>query len=260
MAAAYSARCLPSPAGNFSIYPIRLIIFLLAAFPLTLPAQTFADQINPGLEEMISERYGPNQHLINGIEYVNLHLRSNGHKFLGEDKYNAGTIVLDNKRYHGVLLKYDIFNQHVLLLITHRSGGNKQIILNNLRINNFMIDDKTFYKYSFPGNGTRFYQVLGSNEMACFYHFRKEEISKPVDNNTLAEFTDEKKRCYLYRNGNLTEFRGNRSFIRIFPGHEPEVKVYLRQNRLRVRKLNDPQMIRLIRYCQSLTKSPDTVQ
>jgi hypothetical protein len=136
-------------------------------------------------QQIISESYGPDQHLINGVEYINLHIRSEGHKFLDEDKYYKGRVVIDRKIYKDVLLKYDIFNQQVLLLIEHQSGGNKQIILNNLRIDGFEINGRIFHKYTSPVSGTIFYQVIGNDEMSCFYHFKKQEIPKAIDQNNL---------------------------------------------------------------------------
>ncbi len=258
---ALSARRLPSPAGKSAFHSLKLVFLLLAALSWNLPVQAQDDHNRKAeVEEMIAVSYGPDQYLINGIEYVNLHIRSEGHKFLGEDKYHAGSVVVENKTYHHVFLKYDIFNQQLLLLIEHPSGGNKQLIMNNLRIDGFSLDGRTFRKYTFPGTGTRFYQVLGSEEMSCLHHFRKQEISKPVDNNTLSEFTETHKRSFLYRHGELTEFKGNRSFVRMFSGHEAEIKAFIRENRFRVRTLSDEQMIKLIRYCQSITEIPSSKQ
>ena len=91
---------------------------------------------------------------------------------MDEDNYYKGSVVIDKKIYKDVFLKYDIYNQQVLLLIEHPLGGNKQIILNNLQINEFEINGRIFHKFTFPGTTTLFYQVIGNDEMAFLNHFK----------------------------------------------------------------------------------------
>jgi hypothetical protein len=256
MASNHPVRCIHSPVRVSGVNPLVLIFFILAVLHCTLNAQQPGDTIIAELNALVAESYGPDQHLINGIEYYNLHIRSAGHKFLDKDKFYKGRVVLDKKVYKDVFLKYDIFNQQVLLLIQHPSGGNKQIILNTLRIDEFEINGRIFHKYTFPGTGTLFYQVIGNDEMACFYHFKKEEIPKPVDNYTLSEFTDAKKKSYIHWQSELHAFKSTRSFVRIFPEYQSQIQAFVRQNKLRVRKLNDSQMHRLISYCNSITETP----
>jgi hypothetical protein len=234
-----------------------LTLFILALLHGSLKAQETQDNMTAELNDLVRQRYGPDQHLVNGIEYVNLHIRSEGHKFLDEDKFYPGRVVIDGKAYDDVSLKYDIFNQRLILLVPQKSGGHKQIVLNNLRIDGFELNGRTFHKYMFPGTGTRFYQRIGSKELACLYHFSKQEITKPVNTYTLSKFTEVKKKSYLYWQSALHEFKGKRSFVRIFPEHQPEIKAFIRKNRFRVNKLNDADMQWLIFYCYSLAANPD---
>jgi hypothetical protein len=256
MTADHPVRCIGSKVRVSGIDPLVLIFFILLGIPGTLHAQKPDDHVIADLYEFVEERYGPDQHLISGIEYINLHIRSKGHKFLDEDKFCKGRVVIDTKVYKDVFLKYDIFNQQVLLLIEHPLGGNKQIILNNLRIDEFEIKGRIFHKYTFPGIGTFFYQVIGNDEMACLYHFKKQEIPRAIDKYTLSEFSDVQKKSYLYWQSELYAFKSTRSFVRIFSDHQPQIKSFIRQNRFRVNRLNDAEMQQLISYCNSLTKIP----
>jgi len=243
------------PAGY-----IPSLTWLIGCLLFVLPHSLHSQKSDPGilaeLEQLISESYGPDQDLINGIEYFNLHIHSSGHKFLDEDQYYQGRVAIDKKVYRNVFLKYDLLNQQVLLLIDHPLGGNKQIILNNIRINAFEINERIFHKYTFPGSGTLFYQVIGNDEMACLYHFRKQEIPRAIDQYNLSEFTNVQRKSYLHWQSELHAFKGTRSFIRIFPDHQSQIKSYIRQNKLNIKNLNDTEMHRLISYCNSLTKAP----
>jgi len=255
MAADQSTGYIHSPVSISSMILTWIIFFMLVATAPGLHAQKSDADILAELEQMISEGYGPDQYLINGIEYFNLHIRSEGHKFLDEDEYSKGRLVIDKKVYKDIDLKYDIYNQHVVMLIDYKGGGNKQLILDNLRIDEFEINGRIFRKFTFPETGTRFYQLIGNEKMACLYHFRKQEIPRAIDENTLSEFTDVQKKSYLFWQSELFAFKSNRSFIRIFPDHQVQIKAFIRQNKFKVKKLNDPQMDWLISYCNSLTKS-----
>ncbi len=226
-----------------------LAILILAAIHGILSAQEPAENIIVQLDSLVTESYGPDQHLINGIEYVNLHLWYTGHKFLDEDKFYEGRVVIDNKAYNDVFLKYDIYNQQVLLATRHQSGGYKPIILNTLRIDEFEINGRIFRKYTFPGAGTLFYQVITEGEMTCLYHFKKGEVERPLDIYNVSGFTDQVKKSYLYWQSELHDFKGSRSFTRIFPDHQSQIRSFIHQNRWRVRKLDDSQMRLLISYC-----------
>lgn len=260
MAADQSAEYTFAPVGISSPILFWLISCWLLTLPFHLHAQKSGPEIMADLEQMISESYGPDQELINGIEYFNLHIHSTGHKFLDEDKYYEGWVAMDKKVYRNVLLKYDLLNQQVLLLIDHPTGGNKQIILNNLRLEEFMINDRVFRKYTFPGYRTFFYQVIGNEKMACLYQFRKQEIPRATDQNNLSEFTEVQKKSYILWQSGLHSFKGNRSFVRIFPDHQDQIKSILRQNKLNVRKLSDAQMHWLINFCYSSIISPEKDQ
>jgi|GEM_PF-23173 len=256
MAADHPAGYIRSQIHVFGNNFIVLIFLILAALPCSLYAQQTGENIIEELTELVAESYGPDQHLINGAEYFNLHIRSAGHKFLDEDKFYKGRIVIDKKVYDDVSLKYDIFNQKVLLLISPPGGGHKQIILNNVRIDEFEINGRIFHKYISPLTRTFFYQAIGNDEMACLYHFKKQEVPRPGENNTLSKFTETQKKSYLYWQSELHEFKGNRSFVGIFSDHQPQIKAFIRQNKFRVKKLNDSQMHQLIQYCNSITKTP----
>lgn len=255
MAEDQSAGYTFSPVSISTLIHTWLILCMQLSLSLNLHGQN-ADRNNIAeLVQLISESYGPDQHLINGIEYFNLHTHTSGHKFLDEDKFYEGRVVIDKRVYRHVMLKYDIFNQNLLLLAEQPKGGHKQVILNNLRIDEFELNGRIFRKHTFHGTGTLFYQVIGSDEIACFYHFTKQEIPRAIDQHTLSEFTDVQKKSYIYWQSELHAFNRNRSFIRIFPEHQTQIKAFLRQNKFQVRNMTDPQMYWLIHHCFSLTRT-----
>jgi hypothetical protein len=53
--------------------------------------------------------------------------------------------------------------------------------------------------------------------------------------------------------GQLKPFRTNRSLIRLFdPGHRPEIKSYLRKNKIKVKETSDQAMAEMITFISNL--------
>lgn len=245
----------PSPVGISGMVFLFLNLYVLTAFTCTLNAQQIDNNVISALDKFIADCYGPDQNLINGIEYYNLHTRSKGHKFLDEDKFYRGRVVINKRVYDDVELKYDIFNQHVLLQFDRGTEVYTQIILNNKWVDEFELNGRIFRKHTFPETGTLFFQIIGSGEIACYYHFKKEEVPR-VTRITLSEFGDEKRKSYVYWQSELHEFHGARSFAEIFPAHESQILEFIRQQNFRTRKISDSQMDILISYCNTLINSP----
>ena len=78
---------------------LLLIICILTAFTGILEAQDDGKNAMADLDQFIQESYGPDLRLINGREYFNLHTRSVGHKFLDDDKFYRGRVVIDQDTY-----------------------------------------------------------------------------------------------------------------------------------------------------------------
>ena len=210
------------------------------------------------LEEYFLERYGPDQKLYSGARYYNVHLKSSGHKFLGEDLYQQGKLVIDNRLYDSVQLKYDVFTQQVLLLFEKPGYGTDEIIVNNLRLEEFHLGEKVFKKRFFPETDTLFFQVFEEKYLTILYHFQKEIIMRTTYRNAL-EFTQSKRRSYVSIPSGLYNFNSTRSFIKLFPEHRSELKAYKREHKIQIRWASDNQIRELIEYCnQIMNQSVET--
>jgi hypothetical protein len=231
---------------------------LAFALFLLLRSPGYAQDPDEGsVEELYSsflETYGPDQYLVCGIRYYNLHARFAGHKFFGEDKYSRGTLRLDRGTYPDVLLKYDLYGQKIIMQINYPDGSFNEIIVTDSRLLGFDLDGRAFRKISFPGTDTLIYQVIGKDSPVCLYHWTKEIIPNSTGPESVYGFSKMKRRSYVVTDSTLHGFKSARSFARCFPENRAEVMNYIRREKIRLPKAGDAVMGGLINFCSNLFK------
>ena len=239
----------------YTVRALACVFFCLSAnFPLHSQPND-EDKITT-LNNYFIKRYGPDQNLINGALYINLHHQATGHKFLGDDAFTTGRVLLDNHGYNDLRLKYDLYNQEVILQYNFLQSGIKEIILNSLRIQEFELEGRVFRRIHFPETGTLFFQVIAEGDIACYYHYLKEIIPRVSDRRSIMEFTQTKRISFVAINSELRKFKGTRSFTLIFPEYRSHLKEYFRENKIRIRKTSDAEMKEVIRYCNNMLRNP----
>ena len=143
-------------------------------------AQTIYDSNIHRWKKYFDQSYGPDYNLINGIKYLYLYSAVIGHPFFGGTRFHIGSLVMANGEYQDIYLKYDIYNQNMILQYSPFTGGTDQILLKNEFIHEFKIDGKLFRKYSFSETGTRFFQVVTSGKIYCLYQWEKDLNYSPT--------------------------------------------------------------------------------
>ena len=235
---------------------LKYCLFLFVCFhsgATTAQTQTVSDSTIYGWKNYFDQSYGPDYNLINGIKYLYLYSNIDGHPFFGENRFCTGSLVIADREYQDVYLKYEIYNQKIILQYSPFSGGTDQILLKNEDIHEFKIDDKLFRKYSFSETGTRFYQVVTSGKIYCLYYWEK-----ILNYSTLSafNFSNQKKESYLVKNGKPYRFKSKKQFRRLFPvQHQKEIKQFIRNNKIRLKNESDSNMRRLLEFCNQLTEN-----
>ncbi|MFC2137337.1 hypothetical protein ACFLTE_04165 [Bacteroidota bacterium] len=246
------------PRQNYRV----IIVYILIILDICLiPA--FAQQENTislkDLNESFGNYYRLDQNLINGIQFYNLHPNAPGHAYFNDNEYTIGNIMINNKIYHNVNLKYDLCKQRVLLEYDLLNGGTNQIILHNNDVDEFILNGKLFRKLNFPETGSQFFQIVSDeNNIVCLYHWNKQIVANTGSLDSYYQYTDQKKKTYLLIDNNLYEYNRNLSFVRLFPeNQQPKIKRFIRTNKIKLKEISEETTQQLIRYCVDLAKNPN---
>ncbi len=197
-------------------------------------------------------KYGLDKQLVNGIYFEDIYRGAKGDPYLNGEYFEKGDLVFHNKTYEGADLKYDIFQQQ--LLIQHQLPGFAlTTIITKEFLSEFHLNQRVFRKITFTGSEPAFYQVVSDEgELQCYYSWYKErnEIIKD-DDTKLFSFSDSKRKLFIFKDGILSRYHNNSSFIRLFPDDiKSQVRRYMKTNDLKVNKASDEQIRELINFCR----------
>lgn len=229
---------------------LNLPVILVTGIPV-LAQETHQRDVKT-LYHLFSDLYGPDQNLVSGVRYYNLHARYDGHKYFEEDRFTPGKLFLHRGTYPDVNLKYDLYEQQVILQVNVGNRSYNEIIVTDSRLEGFEMNGKTFRKEYFPDKDTLIFQVIGTDPPYCLIHWSKEVIPNSTGPQSVYEFSKMKRKTFVRTDSALIPYRGSSSFAKAFPDHRSQVKSYLRKNKIRIRKASDQELEGLLDYCRSL--------
>jgi hypothetical protein len=228
--------------------------FLLSVLAIHINAQYTGEEEIEELYRSLVEKYGPDQNLVSGVRYYDLHSRYDGHKYFGDNRFTEGKLFLNSGTYEDVSLKYDLYEQQVILQVSLSDLSYTEIVVAGFRIQGFKLGDRVFRKACFPRTDTLIFQVIGEEVPQCYLHWSKEVIPHSTDRQSVYEFSKMKRKTYVVIDSQLYRFKGARSFSKAFPGHRAEVMSYIRKNKIRINKAGDRELEALTGFCHDLLK------
>ncbi len=197
--------------------------------------------------------YGLDPTLYNGIKYTYFFPSGTGsHQYLNSTEFITGSVILKGKIYDDVLLNYDIYNQLLLLKYADETGVLNIIQVSTAWLGGFHLGNMQF-TYCDYGKGRRFYQVLGTGPVKILNYWRKDLNLKLAYGTSEYTFSPPLRESFILKDGSIKTYRNNRNLLKIFdPGMRPDIKDYLRKNRIKVKKASDKEMTNLINYINTL--------
>lgn len=230
------------------------LFFLSISFSLFAQEQSHEARTDYNkLYKSVIDEYGFDQVLDNGFLYNDKYPRKIGHQFFMTDKLYNGMLVYRGEVYKGVEMKYDIYDQQLVLSINNNNSI-ERIVLHNDFISAFSLGDKFFSKYNF-GGVARFYQLVNdTGKVKCMYYWFKQRFdSNNINYLGFSEFTESEKENYLLLDGSLKKYKNNRSFTKLFPNEiKSRLREYIRNKHINVTKSSDEKIKELLTYCNSI--------
>ena len=236
-------------------YLLVFSLFILF-ISLTLFAQEQSHNAVPDFNKLyksVIDEYGFDQVLDNGFLYNEKYSRKIGHQFFMKDQLYNGTLVYRGEVYKGVEMKYDIYDQQLVLSLNNNNSI-EWIVPQNDFISAFSLGDIFFSKYNF-GGVTRFYQLVNdTGKVKCLYYWFKQSFdSNNINYLGFSEFTQSEKENYLLLNGSLKKYNNNKSFTKLFPNEiRARLRGFIRNNHINVTKSGDEKIKELLTFCNSL--------
>lgn len=255
----HCAQCTTGTATYKSPEMIRCLLCIVSLFLISVHAlhaqednrqQILYNQIYAAAEQ----EYGMHQELINGQLYKAKNENVIGDPYFLNFYSNDRSVVYRGKHFENLKLRYDIFDQEILLIYLFNNTEYKLYLQKEL-ITNFTFENKTFINRAYGAKeDTRFYQVIGQDfQVKVLYYWTKGIANVNFNNPDIKYFTPKQKETYLLFDNELIGFNRNRSFAgRFSVEHKKAIKKYLRQNKVKVNLATDSEMELLVEYIHRL--------
>lgn len=169
-----------------------------------------------------------NSGIFKGVVYdKEVQVVNDKHQFFKSSDHLVGDIVVNNQPYFGQQLRYDVFND-LIIINNFEANGLPEIIVDKNKVSTFQIGNHVFKKVDSLSNKeaklSSFVEVLLSNDtISLLKKHQKKKIKKTEDKLVSYKFKEHPK--YFIRNDNhYYEIKRVADLTALFPQHKKFIK------------------------------------
>lgn len=200
--------------------------------------------------------YGIDDLLVNGSVYAPYHPVAFGDPFFVESVFSKGNLTLVGREFENVGLKFDIEQQKVILMAFVDSVNFKIIVLNDNYIKYFSIHGTHFVNISNHLNNNLikgFYELIYNGEFVFVKSYRKEFLGVYSNRHPNGKYSETITENFIIRNNKKYTIKNKKSIFSVFPEHKNEIKIYMKDNKIKLRKASNINLNNLMRYCDEVS-------
>lgn len=223
---------------------------LLLSFFLCLGLVSYSQSVRDNIAHHVYDGLvsKENTGLYNGPEFKDQFLDSwdESHIYLDSSGFINGTLVYNNQLYTGVLLKYDLYGDNVIIRSNDHLGS-FQVALIAENISGFTVHNRDFTKLTGTGSeleGSGFFEVATP---ALYIKHVKKRKRETIDNVLQYRFLEDNHYVLLY-NAVYHIIYDIKDFKHILPDKYKQIQDFKKQNKRLYKTDPDRFMIALIKY------------
>ncbi len=229
-----------------------VIIAYLFLIPVTGATGTLTGTHSGSLPAEMQDTVYSRQLLYNGRVWENRYQKILSHEFFMTRNPVSGSVTINGRTFHGLLLRYDIYNDELLML----DSPETYLQLNKEAVSGFVleIDGIRYLFENFdskkPGSFNGYGQVIYHGDTWLVRKHVKEIKNKAV-NNIYDSFT-ESQSTWLIAQDASWQLSGSPDLYRALSDRAAEVKRYVRDNGIRFRMKVPESVIPVLKFYDSL--------
>jgi hypothetical protein len=236
---------------------LRFLIFsgILLFSPITALFSQSADLLNKitALQVLYDSLIEQDLQLIDGKAHTAKYPTGTGHPFFLTKEPVAGTIYMHGQEFRHSFIRYDIYND--ILQVYHFTESGPQIIdLNKNKIYAFSIEGHYFVNLIASDNPGLsiphgFYEVKYKGPVSLL--LRHEKVYLEYASGSRGGYDDHLLR-YLSTPDGWFRISGRKSLLDAFGEDNEEIKKYIRKSGISIKLATDEEIIRIIKYRESI--------
>jgi len=169
-----------------------------------------------------------------GVENTDLHYgkvyqeqhrnKSKKTKFFPVTGFNLGAVVFNDLPYFNVPLKYNVYDDELLMQVDKKWGGDVLQLYKN-QVYSFKIDGHSFIRINASNLKKGFYEVALKKQNISLYIKHKKSIKQRLDSKLVFyEFDDQERQYFLFYKNTYYVLEKVSDLFAIFSKYETEIK------------------------------------
>ena len=188
--------------------------------------------------------------LYNGSDYIIYFPKDEEHPYYHMDDWGTGSVVYWDELYENIPLLFDLTVDQVIT--EHDWGSPIKLIPEKVR--RFVIWNHTFVRL-YPDNKNKisegFYDQLYDGKSKVYARYTK-AYREEFENTRIIPQFDESTRYYLVKNGVFNIVKSKASVLQVLSDHKPEIKDFLRKNRIWYKDNRATSIVRIAEFYDTL--------
>ena len=186
---------------------LLFLIVLIFLIPGSLCGQgSFAEQVDRAI--------GSNQELVNGIQFTNQYILSEGHPYWIDGGLKTGSVCINDQWYEQVRLRYNLFSQKLELGYLTPEGHMNLIITVPENISAFFLGGYAFRRVQIGEEASAYYQVVSAGATTCYIRWSRELLGVSSSGTSFGPIERE---YWIHQGERWIYFKNYKSYVRAFP-------------------------------------------
>ncbi len=208
--------------------------------------------------------YSHQKDIINGIKWV-YEMKYRGSPFLSEKYWPTATVEYDSREFTGVRMNYDLYTGKFIVYIPEK-GNEKYVVPSKDRLEGFSYKDsltgifRRFRYFQAPGTKEkRLYEVAWKGESILYLVRRQVNTHTRIANGYLGDYVRGNELYFVMADQSGT-FRNKRSLFILLNSHLPELRKFIRRNKLKINPHHPDDVVPLLKYYEKIVKEQSGIE
>ncbi|MEM9324479.1 MAG: hypothetical protein AAGA85_02440 [Bacteroidota bacterium] len=171
--------------------------------------------------------------LVNGVAHTRAFISRKTHPYYNSNAWEEGQVELVTGIFPNVRLKYDTFQEVLVLGITRVDGRLHAIQLQPHDVLGFSLGTAEFCRLKGQRIGNGFFQVLYPGDQIKFLSRRRKKDEIPTGSPTVEYVADHE--YYFYREDQLYSFKNKSSLFELIPERRDDIKAFIKNQKLKIK-------------------------
>ena len=198
----------------------------------------------------VQDYYGSSSMLVNGRLYNPTHPLALGSPYFFED-WGTGAIYINGVKYAGQTIKYDLYQDLLVLKKTLANGTSAQTTFESNKVDSFSLNQHLFVsKHLVDGvkakNG--YLEKIGGNHFE-YYHNRTKSFSETISEKApQGTYINLPPKLYVKTTDNFETIDNKKKLLTFFSTQKNPIKKFLKSKEINFKKATPTQLLQLIKF------------